>query len=293
MPMKTSKPFSTLSTVANSRFPLGKYRKKHWWKLLWLQDRCTKPENDNRRRFVNHVVQSYGGSLLVASTADKGLTCLLRSSWVCPWVLVTDWRDAKPVMERLTARSDCPKPCFTLVLCSCARQLSRASKWSTELPLSVGPVYISTEDEIPPWLLSGVIQQCFGPMHDIPDDIDHDTRLSHALNACVAEKDDFSCTKDTHNCSMHELPEVNVQKGQCSDEGMYRDLPRIKEWTEVPPFPFDMPAPVTLVRRQDEMLEISDCKGMSPHLKPTPASTVACSGSASQMPQTGLFQHTA
>jgi len=99
--------------------------------------------------------------------------------------------------------------------------------------------------------------------------------------------------KDTHDYRMHELPEVNV-KGRCSDDGdggMDRGLIQIKKWPDVPPFPFIMPAPVTLIRRQDDMLEISECKGKPPHLMPTSALTVACSGSAGQMPQTGFNMH--
>mmetsp|Transcript_50847 Transcript_50847/g.101095 ORF Transcript_50847/g.101095 Transcript_50847/m.101095 type:complete len:171 (+) Transcript_50847:160-672(+) len=169
---------------------------------------------------MRDVVASYGGKLVpVKSVASifKWAQCDQARAYV----LVTDWREVQPFMNKLQDMSDVLLPCFTVVLCSSQWQFHKASHWAKSLPSHVGRVYTCMVDQIPSFLLAGVIRECFKPIDDATSD------------------------------------GIDIAKSQPVNKR--QSLPAFKEGMEVLLLPSS--APVTLVRAHDDVLTIKELGG--------------------------------
>jgi len=248
------------ASVLQMPMPGGPVGKSGWWTFLWCHDRCHKPEKDERRMLIRSVITSVGGKLKAVNKAEKALAFAQNYS-AFPQVWITEWRHAKPLMLKLQDMDDCPRPWFTLVMCSCERQLLKASKWAQMLPPNVGEVYTCTEDNVPSSLLGGIIQQCFIPLDDcINGDADDDEF------PCEATNKDSSSIKDDGESSekdkTHELPDVDFKTHQClkaADEDRDDCLSPIRESMAASLYPVNIPTPVAL---------ISGCEGSLPRYLP-------------------------
>mmetsp|Transcript_2182 Transcript_2182/g.4136 ORF Transcript_2182/g.4136 Transcript_2182/m.4136 type:complete len:259 (+) Transcript_2182:54-830(+) len=134
-----------------------------WWTLLWCHEHSFKGEGTRRGKYVHSVVKQFGGRL-VPVKKSVAVVAALRSSKGHPQVLVTNWRNARPIMEHLTNKHDCTAPRLIVVLCTSHKQFLRAWHWAQTVPQNACPLYVCVEDQIPPLLLNGVIEKCFSPM---------------------------------------------------------------------------------------------------------------------------------
>jgi len=216
------------------------------WKLVWCQwFQCHAQEKVLRRHFAHHLVGPLGGKLL-RLTCEKTMA-RLQGNMAGPFVLVTDWRCAKPIMEHVQDRPGCTPPNLTIVLCTLRRQLVRAWKWIQTLPPAAGPFYACVDDQIP-WLnLGGMVLQCcslsighmFPPLE---------------FEADQAKNEDASSNRSTEVCSIDSLqtePVASIEQEprvEEADEDSDKCMAPIKEWKQVPLLPAGVPAPVTLIR---------------------------------------------
>jgi len=77
-----------------------------------------------------------------------------------PYVLVTDWREAKPCMEILARRNAQSRPVFTVVICEVMGQYGRASRWAESLSEDMtDPVYICQRLTCPHSFVYGLLAQ--------------------------------------------------------------------------------------------------------------------------------------
>jgi len=226
---------------------------KQLWKLVWCRwQQCHPQERALRREFTDNLVKPLGGEVLPLNR-EKAITWS-QSDQACPSVLVTDWRDAKPVMEQLQDKPDCTPPRLTVVLIKLRRQFSKAEKWLQTLPPSVGPVYACGEDEIPWSLLGGMIQRCFSS--SVIDINASDGYMCLPLELDPDETKNEGASNNTDNEDYwvdhwQTVPEAGGRKVPCleeADEDGGECLLPTKEWKEVSLSPLDMPAPATLVR---------------------------------------------
>jgi len=214
-----------------------------WWNLVWCHERCGKPENTTRRQFIKDTVLPIGGKLVACKYPTKVVMLLQNDPAYPQYVLVASWRTAQPFMKTIQEMPHLRPPCFTVVLCAAQRQLWKACLWAQTLPKRVGSVHVCAQDQIHPRLFDGVIEKCFGP---IDDDVDNNFRFSE-LNAGEAPGRDQQGSREDNR---HQLPEGNIKKEHCSEEADNDadkcSLP-IDGWMGVPPLPFNIPLPETLI----------------------------------------------
>lgn len=105
---------------------------KDKWYLIWCHERCYKEDFDAVRSDLAKVVEEIGGSLV----------CLKKASgfgrWVAreqhpPFVLLTDWREAKPCMS-IVSQSRVNTPRLAAVYTEQERQFRQASQWASSMP---------------------------------------------------------------------------------------------------------------------------------------------------------------
>lgn len=203
---------------------------KHWWTLLWCHQLWSirKLSSKDRKKLIHDVLMPLGGNIL--SVIREEAMTWLQSDMACPSVLVTDWRNAKPIIEQLQDKPDCTPPMLTIVVCSLRRQFPKATKWTQTLPPSVGQVYACVADQIPWSFLGEVIQKCFSPVVcDISTSSDYLFRPLE-LDSQVPETD---------------IEEDHSLKQTDADGGAH--LLPLAQWAPVP-FPPNLPAPATFVR---------------------------------------------
>jgi len=244
--------------------------KNFWWKLVWCHERCHKAENRRRCQVLRDAIMPLGGKLMALKKAAQFITWM-QSGHPGPYILITDWREAQPLMKGLQTISNCPEPFFTVVLCSGPRQVRRSSAWVQELPPTVGPVCTCRQDQIPTPLLNGVIHQYFGP----PFDEEHSLLTKLGQNGVeneeepLIENDEEAHTREPSEAEKEQLSE---EPDDDKDAAPDRDklLLYVNDWAGVPPFPDGMPAPMALIRGQDAALVITECSGTVPRFTMEP-----------------------
>lgn len=234
---------------------------KQLWKLVWCRwQQCHPQERILRRQFTNNLLKPFGGELLPL-IKEKTITWL-QSDLACPCVLVTDWRNAKPIMEQLQDEPGCIRPRLTVVLCKLRTQIFKAVKWMQTLPPSIGPVFACGEDEIPWSILGGMIQQCFSSSVCDSHASDDSHPSAHYVldpHETKNEKASGNRNKDYRVDGLQTVPEAGIKRVprfEGADENSNECMPPIKELKEVSLFPFNMPAPATLVRGPGGVLTV-------------------------------------
>mmetsp|Transcript_108310 Transcript_108310/g.316849 ORF Transcript_108310/g.316849 Transcript_108310/m.316849 type:complete len:365 (-) Transcript_108310:379-1473(-) len=112
-----------------------------WWRLVWCHERCHKQESVPRRSLLSQLAAEAGASLVCLKKADK------FAAWAAhaerpPFVLLTDWREAKPCLQALAPQPQHCRPLLTVILADDAKQFERASLWAGSLPESTGSVHV-------------------------------------------------------------------------------------------------------------------------------------------------------
>eukprot|EP00442_Polarella_glacialis_P005043 CAMPEP_0115071812 /NCGR_PEP_ID=MMETSP0227-20121206/13883_1 /TAXON_ID=89957 /ORGANISM="Polarella glacialis, Strain CCMP 1383" /LENGTH=296 /DNA_ID=CAMNT_0002458491 /DNA_START=210 /DNA_END=1100 /DNA_ORIENTATION=- len=70
-----------------------------FWALVWVHEKCHKPENVELRTNLVQLVQKASGGAVCIKKAQKFQEWLLTNT--LPYVLLTDWREAKPCLESI------------------------------------------------------------------------------------------------------------------------------------------------------------------------------------------------
>lgn len=130
------------------------------WRLLWCQERCFKLENTSCRHALRYGAERMGGAAVCLKKALHFGRWVEQDGPTVPYVLITDWREAQPLMGFLE-REDAHKPTSLVLMCDSKRQWCRASRWSQSLEPQLFPIIVCDKSSIPPMLLNGLIYYCF------------------------------------------------------------------------------------------------------------------------------------
>jgi len=109
---------------------------------VWCHERCYKQDMALQRKRLDAAARAAGAELLCLKKASKfgqWLTTRQRP----PYVLLTDWREAKPCLAGVALKAPFNQPCFTVILCEESKaQFDRAATWAEELAPRQGPVHV-------------------------------------------------------------------------------------------------------------------------------------------------------
>jgi len=101
---------------------------KHAWSMIWCHERCHKPDMEEFRKALQEAIEGVGGELVCLKKASVFERWLHRMQ-PFPYVMLCDWREAKPCME-VWEQLDNTAPRFTIVCTSNMKQFKVASKWA-------------------------------------------------------------------------------------------------------------------------------------------------------------------
>jgi len=112
---------------------------------VWCSERCYKAENDERRERLTELAQSAGATLILLKKAHKFAAWLAKAQRP-PYILLTDWREAKPSLQVAAQEPVHNQPVFSLVVCDDEEKAyERAKQWMDELPPRADPVHVVKE----------------------------------------------------------------------------------------------------------------------------------------------------
>jgi hypothetical protein len=115
---------------------------------------------ENHRRLAFEEASAVLGAQLTSLRKAMQFEDWSRRPGTMPYILLTDWREAKPCMEILARRNLQTQPVFTVVICSARGQYGRASRWAeSRSEDSTTPVYICQHLECPHSLVYGLLAQ--------------------------------------------------------------------------------------------------------------------------------------
>jgi len=120
------------------------------WRVVWCHERCHKRESEDLRRELGEACRAVGASLVCLKKAGKFADWLHGgqrngSRKPTPYVLVSDWREAKPCMDFLARDHPSSRPLLTVLLCDERRHFERASTWAHSLPPRPDPVQVQQD----------------------------------------------------------------------------------------------------------------------------------------------------
>jgi hypothetical protein len=102
-----------------------------WWKLVWCQERCHKPDMTLMYTVLAKAARKAGGVLVCHRKAAKYIGW--RATNVEPHILLTDWREVKPSMQglnELTGAGHSKFPVFIYVLETKTQTFHRVAAWA-------------------------------------------------------------------------------------------------------------------------------------------------------------------
>eukprot|EP00931_Biecheleriopsis_adriatica_P059787 TRINITY_DN3583_c0_g3_i1.p1 TRINITY_DN3583_c0_g3~~TRINITY_DN3583_c0_g3_i1.p1 ORF type:complete len:269 (+),score=36.30 TRINITY_DN3583_c0_g3_i1:82-888(+) len=109
-------------------------RQNRHWHLVWCHEHCFKPDAAGQCRMLQGVALEGGGSLVCHKKAARFLEWLANNR--TPYVLLSDWREAKPCLEGLERHAGAfrGQPLVTCVYTETAQIYERAHMWARGLP---------------------------------------------------------------------------------------------------------------------------------------------------------------
>lgn len=120
------------------------------WRVVWCHERCHKRESEALRKELGDACRLVGASLVCLKKAGKfqdwlrgGQRSGIRKP--TPYVLVSDWREAKPCRDFLSQEHSSNRPLFTVLLCDEGRHFERASTWARGLGSTSDPVHVKQD----------------------------------------------------------------------------------------------------------------------------------------------------
>jgi hypothetical protein len=103
------------------------------WRLVWCHERVHKQEREAERKAMSAAARKAGAKLVCLKKVGNFRTWLSRKRRP-PYVLVTDWREAKPCLQAASVHPDWQRPCLMVVVAEHPRLFERASHWAAALP---------------------------------------------------------------------------------------------------------------------------------------------------------------
>eukprot|EP00931_Biecheleriopsis_adriatica_P099261 TRINITY_DN7365_c0_g2_i1.p1 TRINITY_DN7365_c0_g2~~TRINITY_DN7365_c0_g2_i1.p1 ORF type:complete len:282 (-),score=19.47 TRINITY_DN7365_c0_g2_i1:218-1000(-) len=120
---------------------LSKSQSRHWY-LVWCHERCHKPDAAKLRDMLLKVAAEGGGSIVLHKKSNKLLEWLARHG-ESRYVLLSDWREAKPCLEGLGCSEGVVKgqPLAFCVYCESMKTYERALEWAQGIPRGMVQVF--------------------------------------------------------------------------------------------------------------------------------------------------------
>lgn len=102
------------------------------WRFVWCSERCFKDENLDRREKLGDFAQERCGKLLCMRKAKRFGHWLeaQKDERFEPYVLLTDWREAKPCLKEIIEIPQATQPTFMVVFCETQMLVKRVQEWS-------------------------------------------------------------------------------------------------------------------------------------------------------------------
>jgi len=198
---------SPLQTSCDTRARAGSCQNEASWSLVWCYERCYKSDADAFRSGIAELAESSHGTLLCFKKAC-GLKKWLAEGSDTRWVLVTDWREAKPCVQLW---AECVRrPDLILVVTDGERQMKRSLGWQTELQedLRRKVRIVGTPSAVVPAIQKSVLSQQSGESRPR-------LNLSALLHECQEERQQErqqeSRCKQGSTCSAEQLPKAQTQ----------------------------------------------------------------------------------
>lgn len=152
----------TMSTTAASCESVHcetKKRAKSVWRLVWCHDRyqqLTRARTDRRKAFEEATAASDAELMYLRKACHFEAWCRRQST--IPYILLTDWREAKPCMEVVVGLKAEQRPVFMVVICEVSRERTRATRWAQSLATDAAtPLYIHHNIDSQYSLVDGLI----------------------------------------------------------------------------------------------------------------------------------------
>lgn len=139
--------------ISRSQFASKPGSKKPFWQLLWCCERCNKATNSETKNTLQNMAKIFGGSLQCIKKADK----IKSHPTKCDYVVVADWREAKPIVDIFVEVPSMTRPTSMLIICSTVRSYENALHWVAKEAVMKAP---------------GVRFDVFRGQDDTPDDFD-------------------------------------------------------------------------------------------------------------------------
>lgn len=113
------------------------------WRLVWCYERCYKSEHEEKLRLLDRAATAAGGALLCFRKANKFVSWCGKAEPL-PYILLTDWREAKPCLALLDGAKVACRPALTVVLCEEAEPkfYLRAAAWAEKRGPGADPVHV-------------------------------------------------------------------------------------------------------------------------------------------------------
>jgi len=134
---------------------------KPGWSIVWCHERCHKQENQAFHKRMRADAAKHGSSLVLVKKAPKFIWWVRRMHRPA-FLLVTDWREARPYIKCLATLPAMSRPFQIVVLCESQRQLGKASAWAQHISSESGPITVCLRSDIPASLLHGILRRHFG-----------------------------------------------------------------------------------------------------------------------------------
>jgi len=101
------------------------------WKVVWCHERCHKLDCQTQSDGLQIVAQTLGGSVFYLKKAG-GFAIWLSRELRHPYIVVTNWREAKPCISVIMQQNPMNHPSLVVVVCENQKQFSKASLWASE-----------------------------------------------------------------------------------------------------------------------------------------------------------------
>eukprot|EP00930_Biecheleria_cincta_P075309 TRINITY_DN62476_c0_g1_i1.p1 TRINITY_DN62476_c0_g1~~TRINITY_DN62476_c0_g1_i1.p1 ORF type:complete len:312 (+),score=55.80 TRINITY_DN62476_c0_g1_i1:169-1104(+) len=113
----------------------GKNNCSQCWQVVWCQERCFRDHMSRWRNNLKMIANTLGGDLACVKRPGKlaqhfeTLKNERPRAHLMYWVVVTTWREAKPIVE-LCEQGTILMPRFMVVVCEAGSQYRKASQWA-------------------------------------------------------------------------------------------------------------------------------------------------------------------
>jgi len=105
------------------------------WRIVWVHEKCHKQECEERRAFLTDAAAEVGASLTCLKKS-KTFDLWCARSQRAPFVLLTDGREIRPVIQVMAQPGFTNIPVTTVVLADLPKHADRIETWAKSLPPS-------------------------------------------------------------------------------------------------------------------------------------------------------------